>query len=92
MKFRDRTTEAVWLREPITPFGPELQRQARRRLLRLAAATSLRDLAQIRGNRLKKLHGDRAGQWSIRINDQYRICFRWEDNEAQEVEITDYHR
>ena len=64
---------------------------ARTRLERLAAAESLADLAAIRGNRLEALKGDRKGQYSIRINDQWRICFRWKENAAEEVEIVDYH-
>lgn len=57
----------------------------------LNAAKSLDDLRAIRSNRLKKLKGDRAGQFSIRVNDQYRICFRWIENEPHEVELVDYH-
>ncbi len=57
----------------------------------LHAASSLSDLAALPGNRLEALKGDRDGQWSIRINNQFRICFRWHDGEAREVEITDYH-
>jgi toxin HigB-1 len=57
----------------------------------LHAASSLSDLAALPGNRLEALKGDRGGQWSIRINNQFRICFRWHDGEAREVEITDYH-
>jgi len=57
----------------------------------LDAATALDDLKQPPGNRLEKLKGDRAGQFSIRINDQYRICFVWREQDAYEVEITDYH-
>lgn len=61
------------------------------RLASLGAATSVRDLTAIRGNRFEELKGDRKGQCSIRINDQYRICFEWRDNNADNVEITDYH-
>lgn len=63
----------------------------RLRLDRLEAATSLEDLAAIPGHHLEKLAGDRAGQYSIRINDQYRICFHWRNGAAEEVEIVDYH-
>ena len=66
-------------------------RQAEIRLDRLDAATSLNDLAAIGGNRLEALKGDRAGQYSIRINDQWRICFKWSGNKAKDVEIVDYH-
>ena len=69
----------------------ELHQKCKVKLARLAAATSLRDLSELRGNRLEILKGDRTGQFSIRINDQYRICFRWENNDAHDVEITDYH-
>lgn len=58
----------------------------------LDAATSLDDLRAPPGNRLEKLRGDRAGRWSIRVNDQWRLCFAWRDGEAHEVEIVDYHR
>ncbi len=57
----------------------------------LHAAAALQDLKSPPGNHLEKLSGDRDGQWSIRINDQYRICFRWQDGDAWEVEIIDYH-
>ena len=69
----------------------ELHEKARIKLARLAATTSLNDLQDLRGNRLEMLKGDRSGQYSIRINGQYRICFRWLDNDAYDVEITDYH-
>lgn len=65
--------------------------QARRRLAILAAATRLEDLAGLPSNRLETLKGDRAGQYSIRINDQWRICFRWDKEGAERVEICDYH-
>lgn len=65
--------------------------KARIKLARLAAATSLTDLQDLPGNRFEMLKGDRKGQYSIRINDKYRICFRWVDNDAHDVEIVDYH-
>jgi proteic killer suppression protein len=68
-----------------------LHEKARIKLARLHAAESLNDLATLPGNRLEKLVGDRAGQHSIRLNDQYRICFRWKGDGAEEVEIVDYH-
>lgn len=68
-----------------------LHLKAQIRLASLAAATNLNDLREIRSNRLEALKGDRKGQFSIRINDQYRICFRWQNNDAWDVEITDYH-
>jgi len=57
----------------------------------LDGASELRDISAVPGNRLEALHGDRKGQWSIRINDQWRICFVWRDGNAYDVEITDYH-
>ncbi len=68
-----------------------IEEQARKRLRWLDAATSLTDLAAIRGNRLEALKGDRAGQHSISINDRWRICFSWRDANAADVEIVDYH-
>jgi toxin HigB-1 len=68
-----------------------IEEQARTRLIRLDSATSLEDLRALRGNRLEALSGSRRGQFSIRINDQYRICFTWEAKGPNDVEITDYH-
>ena len=73
------------------PVFEGFRRQAEKRLRVLEAATSLRDLAQLPSNRLEALYGDRNGQYSIRINSQWRICFRWEDGDAYDVEIVDYH-
>jgi toxin HigB-1 len=70
---------------------PDIQRNARRKLLALHAATELRHMAVPPGNRLEALKGRRKGQHSIRINDQWRICFRWREGNAYEVEIVDYH-
>ncbi len=89
--FRDKETERIFLREPRTKLARPLQRAALRKLLMLHAAVSLNDLLVPPGNRLEKLGGDREGQYSIRINDQWRICFEWEDGDAHEVEIADYH-
>jgi toxin HigB-1 len=69
----------------------DIEEQARKRLRSLDAATSLTDLAAIRGNRLEALRGNRAGQHSIRVNDRWRICFCWRDGNAHDVEIVDYH-
>jgi proteic killer suppression protein len=68
-----------------------IEEQVRTRLIRLDSATSLEDLRALRGNRLEALSGSRKGQFSIRINDQYRICFNWEAKGPTDVEITDYH-
>ncbi len=72
-------------------FGPELLRIAQRKLARLNRVTSVEELRVPPGNRLEKLSGDREGQWSIRINDQWRVCFEWRDGNAWEVKIVDYH-
>lgn len=72
-------------------LGSDVIRSAKRRLIVLEAATSLEDLRANPGNRLEALKGDRKGQHSIRINDQYRICFRWDETGAEDVEIVDYH-
>ena len=89
--FADKETERLFNREPIKGFPPPVQRPALRKLLILDAAESLDDLRNPPGNRLEKLHGDREGQCSIRINDQWRNCFRWDAGDAYEVEVTDYH-
>ncbi len=68
-----------------------LHKKAQVKLARLGAVTSVRDLQEIRGNRFEVLKGDRKGQSSIRINDRYRICFKWEKENAKDVEIVDYH-
>jgi proteic killer suppression protein len=89
--FRDQRTEKVFERIYVKAFSPDLQRSALRKLEILNAALSLDDLRVPPGNRLEKLSGDREGQYSIRINDQYRICFMWKEGNALNVEITDYH-
>lgn len=89
--FRDEDTTAVWARQRSRKLDNNLQRAALRKLTILDAAESLDDLRVPPGNRLEKLKGDRAGQHSIRINDQWRICFRWTDAGPEDVEITDYH-
>jgi proteic killer suppression protein len=93
--FRDKVSEDIChglvSKQSQKRLPPELHEKARIKLARLAAATTLGDLSELRGNRLEILKGDRAGQYSIRINDQYRICFRWQSADAFDVEITDYH-
>ncbi|RII40856.1 type II toxin-antitoxin system RelE/ParE family toxin [Galactobacter valiniphilus] len=89
--FADRATEKVWDREVVKRFGPELQRMAHVKLRLLNAADDINDLRIPPGNRLEKLGGDRAGQHSIRINAQFRICFRWTAGGPVDVEIVDYH-
>ncbi|WP_180683557.1 type II toxin-antitoxin system RelE/ParE family toxin [Tepidicella baoligensis] len=75
----------------IVPRFKNIERVARRKLLQLHAATELNSLRVPPGNQLEALRGDRVGQYSIRINDQWRICFAWHDNGADQVEIVDYH-
>lgn len=89
--FRDRDTERLAERERVKKWSPELQKVALRKLRMLDAATEVADLRIPPGNRLERLKGDRAGQHSIRINDQWRICFRWSNGDAYDVEIVDYH-
>jgi proteic killer suppression protein len=89
--FRDSETERLFRRERIRRLPPDLQRVALRKLVLLDAATGLLDLRIPPANRLEKLAGDRLGQHSIRINNQWRICFRWSGGDAHDVEIVDYH-
>ena len=89
--FADEQTKKVWEREHLRRFGPDLQRAAQKKLRLLNAADVLNDLRIPPGNRLEKLSGDREGQHSIRINDQYRICFVWTAAGPAEVQIVDYH-
>lgn len=87
--FKDKETERLFDRRPSRKWN-SIEKAARIKLALLDSAVSLRDLS-LPGLRLEKLAGDRAGQYSIRINDQYRICFRWLDSDALDVEIADYH-
>lgn len=89
--FADLETEFVWNREQSRVLPPDIQQRAMRRLSILDVVVSLAELGSIRGNRLHALVGDRAGQHSISINTQWRICFVWKDGDAYDVEITDYH-
>lgn len=89
--FGDRDTEPLFLREPMRRHPADVQRTMLRKLVVVDAAEALEDLRSPPSNRLEKLKGDRAGQHSIRINDQWRICFQWKDGDAHEVEIVDYH-
>ena len=89
--FASDETEKIFNGKTSTKLPKDIQRTARRKLLYLDGAVDLQDLLAPPGNRLEKLKGDRAGQHSIRINDQWRICFKWSDNKAQNVEIVDYH-
>jgi proteic killer suppression protein len=89
--FGDKDTERVWRREAVRKFHGDLQRVALRKLVILDAAETVGDLRVPPGNRLEKLSGDRAGQHSIRINDQWRVCFCWTKAGPEDVTITDYH-
>ena len=90
--FKSNETRLIFEGSTSRPYPPDIQRVALRKLLLLDAATSVNDLRVPPGNRLEKLVGDRKGQQSIRINDQWRICFTWTDeNNAEHVEIVDYH-
>ncbi|TFD66963.1 type II toxin-antitoxin system RelE/ParE family toxin [Cryobacterium sp. Hb1] len=89
--FGNAATERLWRRERVPSLDPRIERVALRKLRQLGAAEVLDDLRVPPGNRLERLKGDRAGQHSIRINDQWRICFVWTDAGPEEVEIIDYH-
>ena len=88
--FRCADTERLFAREAVRRFRA-IERQALRKLDVLDAAPDLRTLSTLPGNRLERLKGDRKDQYSIRVNDQWRICFVWRDGHAHEVEIVDYH-
>ncbi len=90
VSWRGEAALAVWEgRRARLP--PEVVRRARNKLLILAAGKNVEAMREPPGNRLHPLTGDRAGQWAVRINDQYRLCFRWTSEGAADVEITDYH-
>lgn len=89
--FASDETEKIFRGQVSRKFPKDIQRTARRKLIYLDDAEDLQDLLAPPGNRLEKLKGDRAGQHSIRINDQWRICFKWSSNKAKDVEIVDYH-
>jgi len=89
--FRDAETEQLWKEEHARRVPASLRKAALKKLQMVNAAGALGDLAVPPGNRLERLRGDRRGQFSIRINDQYRVCFEWREGNAYNVEITDYH-
>jgi proteic killer suppression protein len=89
--FRDRRTESIFRRERVKGLAASVQRACLRKLLIVEAAESIDDLRVPPGNRLEKLAGERRGQYSIRVNDQWRLCFVWESANAYNVELTDYH-
>jgi proteic killer suppression protein len=87
--FRSKETAMLFRREPTRRFE-QIARTAKRKLDHLHAAAALADLSAVPGNHLEALRGDRSGQYSIRINDRWRVCFEWKDGEAHDVEIVDY--
>ena len=89
--FADREAECIWAGKASRPLPENIQSVARRKLRMLNNAASLTDLRIPPANRLEPLKGNRKGQHSIRINDQWRICFRWSGSDAHDVEIVDYH-
>lgn len=89
--FATKTTEKFWLRENLSALDPRVAKSALRKLQVLDAATSIQDLSSSPGNRLEKLGGNRKGQYSIRVNKQWRICFYWSEFGPHNVEIIDYH-
>jgi len=89
--FADRETEGIWFQQRSRRLPGEIQNRALRKLAMLSQSTSLEDLRIPPSNRLEVLHGDREGQFSIRINHQWRICFRWDNGDAFDVGIVDYH-
>jgi Plasmid maintenance system killer protein len=91
VSFRDKSVEQVARGKAPKGFPADLLQSARRKLYMIENAVELRDLMLPPGNRLEALKGDRSGQHSIRINDQWRICFLWKDDGAHDVEIVDYH-
>jgi proteic killer suppression protein len=91
LSFRCKETERIWQGRSSRKFPAEIQDRALRKLRQLDASRTTDDLRNPPGNRLEVLKGERAGQMSLRINDQWRICFRWVDRDAVDVEIIDYH-
>lgn len=89
--FRDKDTELIFHRHRSRKFPPDIQRTALRKLWMIDAAHELHDLKVPPANHLEKLIGNRLGQYSIRVNDKWRICFKWDRGHASDVEITDYH-
>ena len=89
--FRCDETKRIFDGEVSAAFPPDIQQTARRKLRMIAAAININDLRQPPGNRLEKLTGDRDGQYSVRVNDQWRLCFLWEDGAAHQVELTKHY-
>jgi toxin HigB-1 len=91
ISFADKDTEAVYNDETQRRIPSDILSVVLRKLAHLNRATSLRDLADVPGNRLEKLYGDREGQYSMRVNNQWRVCFTWSMPDAANVEVVDYH-
>jgi len=89
--FKDDETQKIYQRQRSRKLPADIQQVALRKLRMINNSVTINDLRVPPANRLEKLSGNRAGQWSIRINDQWRVCFRWEGSDALDVEITDYH-
>jgi toxin HigB-1 len=89
--FADSETERFWGTGTSRRLPTEIRKRAAMRLLQLDASTRIDDLRMPPSNRLEALRGDRSGQWSVRINERWRLCFRFEDGDAHDVEIVDYH-
>ena len=89
--FNNDETQKIYQRQRSRKLPSDIQQVALRKLRMINNAVSITDLRVPPANRLEKLSGNRAGQWSIRINDQWRVCFRWKDTDAYDVEIADYH-
>lgn len=89
--FADREAQKIFYLEQSTKLPPDIKRAIMRKLSIIDAATNINDLRIPPGNHLEKLKGERVHQHSIRVNDQWRICFTWKENNAYDIEITDYH-
>ena len=90
-KFKDSLTRRIFEGEVARGFSSDLIKKAMIKLTMVEAATEIRELATPPSNHLEKLKGDRSGQWSIRVNDKYRICFNWHDGRSCDIEFVDYH-
>jgi proteic killer suppression protein len=89
--FNNDETQKIYQRQRSQKLPSDIQQVALRKLRMINNAVTINDLRVPPANRLEKLSGDRVGQWSIRINDQWRVCFRWEGSDAYDVEVADYH-
>ena len=90
-KFKDKLTKRIFEGEIVKGFPFDLIRKAVIKLTMVEAATDIRELATPPSNHLEKLKGNREGQWSVRVNNKYRICFKWNNDKAYEIEFIDYH-